>query len=119
MDDNTELNLERFYKIKTEFFGGNSKSLFKSLVTNKNLKIIVFFVYNIVNYVLAPEKSTTGETAPSDTHSHTVKDDTSTSEITNPTPRSVLVNKETSSLMKKKEKKVRNMKQQPSARNLQ
>ena len=35
------LHTEKFMKIRTEFFSGNNKTLFKSLATNKNLKVIV------------------------------------------------------------------------------
>ena len=80
---------EKIVRIKSEFFTGGSKSLFKSLVTNKNLKVIVCFVYNTVSYLMVPEKST-DETAPTDACSNTVKDDLiSNSDITHPTPRSI------------------------------
>ncbi len=89
IENQVQIHLDRFFKIKNEFFSGNNKNLFKNLVTNKNLKIIVAFVYNVVNYVLAPERHA-DETAPSETCSHTIRDNVSTVEISHPTPRSYL-----------------------------
>ena len=56
--DNQDLDLDCFMNIQDEFFNDNSKNLFKNLVTNKNLKTIVCFVYNTVNYVLEPKEKT-------------------------------------------------------------
>ncbi len=82
--DHAQFNIEMLTKIREEFFGANTKTLFKNMVTNKSIKTIICFVYNALTFIFEGEK-VADETAPSDTVSQ-LKENTST-EITNPTPR--------------------------------
>lgn len=45
-------SLDKISKINNEFFKTNKISLFKSISTNKNLKIVVNLVYSVVNYIM-------------------------------------------------------------------
>ena len=80
-------------------------------------------MFNVVNYVLAPEKNV-DETAPSDDCSHLgLRDNISTSEISHPTPRSQIRNKDLSPFSIKNKKCSANnqkssMKNDPSTKNL-
>lgn len=44
-------------KIREEFFTGDGLKVFKHLDTNKGLKAIVYFVFNIITYVIDDCKS--------------------------------------------------------------
>jgi len=48
-------DLDKLLKIKQDFFSKNTKQLFKSVQTNKNLHQLVCFVYNVVNFGLSKE----------------------------------------------------------------
>ena len=47
------VNLEKLQRIKQEYFSAHSQiNIFKSVVTNKNLQVIVNFVHAVISYVL-------------------------------------------------------------------
>lgn len=52
-----DLTQERLRKIKEEFFVGENLKLFKHVSGHKNLKVIVYLVFNVIAFVLEEPNS--------------------------------------------------------------